>query len=417
MVADCVDQRREPCREILDGVVRQSRTSESADANEWGNARTPANGHLAAAVMGSMRGKRAWPELVTAVGPWRSSALGSCGIGLAGQCGHAIRSHARRARGASTSIAQCPRAAARSFRAPPLASHQTHTHLHTAEAGLRSGAVGPLPPAMPFQSLGPKGSIRPSLRSTGRPAEAPPRQRTTLRRKFILTMLVVSSLIGITTLVVVLFLSTRSSDRRLHEIETSIQDSITSKGKILTQNHSLALRSMVLDNAFLDMQSLIDRAVNEDADLVYGLFTNAEGDTLALKLRGSEDRGPAKDAWKSLGFQQAELAVAEGSTKRSQRVGQEVVEVAVPLFGEEKEALGTLRYGLSTQRMHQAIAAAKADARVQQLDSIKLIGITVTLTTLMGILCHACKQCASLCPYKTSPRLPRIWRGAIGACA
>ncbi len=122
------------------------------------------------------------------------------------------------------------------------------------------------------------------------------------------------------------------------------QDSIPSKGKILTENHALALRSMVLDNAFLDMQSLLDRAVNEDADLVYGLFTNAEGDTLALKLRGSEDRGPAKDAWKNLGFQQAELSVAKESTKRSQRVGQEVVEVAVPLFGEEKEALGTLRY-------------------------------------------------------------------------
>jgi two-component system chemotaxis sensor kinase CheA len=67
-------------------------------------------------------------------------------------------------------------------------------------------------------------------------------------------------------------------------------------------------------------------------------------------------------------------------------LGQEVVEVAVPLFGEDNEALGTIRYGLSTRRMHLAIAAAKADARAQQLDSIKLIGLTVALATLMGIL-------------------------------
>lgn len=217
----------------------------------------------------------------------------------------------------------------------------------------------------------------------------PPRQRTTLRRKFILTMLVVSSLIGVTTLTIVLFLSARASERRLREIERDIEQSIASKGKILTENHALALRGMVLDNAFLDMQSLITRAVNDDSDLVYGLFTHADGETLAFRVHAAEEAAGAtlaKDAWKTLGFKQEELSVPAEKLQRAERLGQEVVEVSVPLFGEEHEQLGTLRYGLSTRRMRQAIAAATADSKAQKIRSIELIGLSVTLATLMGIL-------------------------------
>ena len=200
-------------------------------------------------------------------------------------------------------------------------------------------------------------------------------------------MLVVSSLIGVTTLAIVLLLSSHSSERRLREVERNIEDAISSKGKVLTENHALALRSMVNDNAFVDMQSLLDSVVREDADLVYGLFTNAEGDAVALAVRGAEvGLAKDKDVWKRLGFQKSELSITKESIQRTRRLGQEVVEVAVPLFGEEKEALGTVRYGLSTTRMRQAIAAAKADARAQLLDSIKLIGMTVAVATLMGIL-------------------------------
>jgi two-component system chemotaxis sensor kinase CheA len=217
----------------------------------------------------------------------------------------------------------------------------------------------------------------------------PPRQRTTLRRKFIWTMLVVCSLIGATTLAIVLLLSSRASTRRLREVETNIENVITSKGRILTENHALALRGMVLDNAFTDMQTLLERAVNDDTDLVYGLFTNPDGDALALKVRATAhapSASLAKDAWRQLGLQATELNVTQESIRRTHRLGDELVEVAVPLFGEEHEALGTLRYGLSTQRMHTALAAAQADAKAQQLQFIELIGLSVSLATLFGIL-------------------------------
>jgi signal transduction histidine kinase/HAMP domain-containing protein len=220
-------------------------------------------------------------------------------------------------------------------------------------------------------------------------SQAPPQPRGSLRNKFIRTMLLVSSIIGGVTLAIVLFLSARSSAQHLRAIEGSIEEGITSKGKVLTENHALALHGMVLDNAFLDMQTLLARAVSQDPDLVYGLFVNSEGGALAFQKRGSTDGelvAPQKDAWRGLGLEPKELVQERETIRRAWRLGQEVVEVAEPVFGDDREILGTIRYGLSTRRMHQALSVAAAESKSQQINSIALIGATVGLATLLGIL-------------------------------
>ncbi|MET0794796.1 MAG: ATP-binding protein [Polyangiaceae bacterium] len=225
--------------------------------------------------------------------------------------------------------------------------------------------------------------------SETRPPQARPRLRGSLRNKFIRTMLLVSSIIGGVTLGIVLLLSARASTHHLREIEESIEEGITSKGKLLTENHALALRGMILDNAFVDMQTLLARAVNQDPDLVYGLFVNTDGEALAFQKRGAasdEQAVPSKDAWKGLGLSQSELLTKRETVHRAQRLGQEVVEVTEPVFGEDHELLGTIRYGLSTRRMHQALNAAAAESKAEQLRSVELIGVTVGIATLLGIL-------------------------------
>src|SRR6478735_3744934 len=220
-------------------------------------------------------------------------------------------------------------------------------------------------------------------------SQAPPSPRGSLRNKFIRTMLIVSSIIGGVTLAIVLFLSARSSAQHLRAIEGSIEEGITSKGKVLTENHALALHGMILDNAFLDMQTLLARAVSQDPDLVYGLFVNPDGEALAFQKRGAasgDPVAPAKDAWRGLGLEQKELVAGKETIRRAFRLGQEVVEVAVPVLGEDYEILGTLRYGLSTRHMHQALDLAAAESKSQQINSIALIGMTVGLATLLGIL-------------------------------
>src|SRR4051812_4302206 len=102
----------------------------------------------------------------------------------------------------------------------------------------------------------------------------PAKPSGSLRNKFIRTMLIVSSIIGSVTLAIVLFLSARTSTEHLRAIEASIEEGITSKGRVLTENHALALHGMILDNAFVDMQTLLARAVSQDSELVYGLLVN-----------------------------------------------------------------------------------------------------------------------------------------------
>src|SRR5689334_312132 len=114
---------------------------------------------------------------------------------------------------------------------------------------------------------------------------SPRAPRKSLRSKFIQTLLLVAGTIGIATAVVVSVMTARASSAHLRAVEQYIEDGIGSKGKVLTENHALALRGLTLDNAFGDMQQLVARAVKEDKDLVYGVYIGADRQTLALARR------------------------------------------------------------------------------------------------------------------------------------
>src|SRR5215213_7564725 len=113
-----------------------------------------------------------------------------------------------------------------------------------------------------------------------------PRQGKSLRGKFVRLLLIVSSLMAVATTGIVVLMSAQASSEHFAAVQGHIQDGIISKGKVLTQNHALALRSLAIDNAFLDMQRLVERAVKDDQDLVYGVFVNSEHATLAKSRRG-----------------------------------------------------------------------------------------------------------------------------------
>jgi two-component system chemotaxis sensor kinase CheA len=200
-------------------------------------------------------------------------------------------------------------------------------------------------------------------------------------------MLLVTGIIGISTLAIVVVLSAQASSQHLSAVRTYIEQGITSKGMVLTQNHALAMRGLTVDNAFLDMRRLVAQAVEEDPDLVYGLYVNNERETLAYSRRGvasSAEKAPDDDTWKKLGVSEAELLVKKTAVKRTTRLGEELVEVAVPVLGEDAEVIGTIRYGLSTARMHDALARAQVEAKSRLLRSVLLVGGLVGFASLLG---------------------------------
>lgn len=211
-----------------------------------------------------------------------------------------------------------------------------------------------------------------------------------LRRKFVQTLLLVSILITIPTLVVVGTTSVRSSNAHLEATKKHIETGILSKGKVLTRNHALALRGLTLDNAFTDMQSLVNQAVEEDADLAYGIYVDSEGATLAFCEQGQKcgaHQTPDKDAWKKVGLTEQTLRVSKEQVRHATVLGENVLEVAVPVAGEAAHdpPLGTIRYGLSTRRMTQAIKDAKIESERALNRSLTLLASVIGLATIVGL--------------------------------
>jgi HAMP domain-containing protein/HPt (histidine-containing phosphotransfer) domain-containing protein len=215
------------------------------------------------------------------------------------------------------------------------------------------------------------------------------RKFKSLQTKFVRTLLLVTMLISAATLAVIVFLSAQTSARHLTSVQRYIEEGITSKGLVIAQNHALALRSLTLDNAFLDMQRLVDRTTNEDSDVVYGIYIGSESQTLAYAragLRPLANEAPAPDSWKELSLSLPELLVKKAGVRKVIRVGQEVLECSAPVWGEDNELVGTIRYGLSTQRMRDAIARARADARERLIRSVLVIGSLLTLAIVLILL-------------------------------
>ncbi|HWP06625.1 MAG TPA: Hpt domain-containing protein [Polyangiaceae bacterium] len=209
-----------------------------------------------------------------------------------------------------------------------------------------------------------------------------------LRNKFIQTLLLVAGIIGLSTLGIVGVMSAQASAEHLRSTQEYIEEGIASKGTVLTQNHALALRGLTLDNAFLDMQRLLERAIKDDRDLVYGVYVSSEHETLALARRplSATEATPERDAWKKLGLGDQEVIVKAPRVERRNRLGQELLEVAAPVVGEDGEVLGTVRYGLSTKRMQDALRAAKAESSARLNRSFVLIGLLVGLSVIVGVV-------------------------------
>jgi two-component system, chemotaxis family, sensor kinase CheA len=210
-----------------------------------------------------------------------------------------------------------------------------------------------------------------------------------LRAKFVRTMLAVTAIIGLSTLAILVLTSVQTSKRNLASVERYIEEGITSKGKVLTENHALALRSLTVDNAFLDMQRLVERAVAEEADLAYGLYVTTQGEILAYSRRGLTRKGerPAdEEVLGELGQTGSALHVGKTAVQRTSRFGEDLLEVAVPVAGEDGEVLGTIRYGLSTRRMHEALARAQGDAKASLVRSVLLVGFLISLASGLGLL-------------------------------
>ncbi|HWZ90152.1 MAG TPA: ATP-binding protein, partial [Polyangiaceae bacterium] len=212
--------------------------------------------------------------------------------------------------------------------------------------------------------------------------------RYTLNRKLLRIVFTVFFCVAASTLSVVTWLSTQSESRRLQEIEAQVRANIASKAKVLVDNHALALRGLVADNAFTDVRQIVERAVEGDPDIIYGVFVAADGTPWAYaspttKNLNKSDPQAVVDRWQELSLPPGCWKSKLPSQRNAVQFEQEVFEVARPVV-EEGEVLGMIRYGFSTKPLREALARVRAESRATLRTMLIWMIASTVLSTMLG---------------------------------
>ena len=109
-------------------------------------------------------------------------------------------------------------------------------------------------------------------------------------------------------------------------------------------------------------------------------------------------RAPAsKDSWRELGIDPNALRAAVATQRKTLLFGAENQEFAVPVMSDDHERFGTMVYGLTNQRMQQAVTAARERSRHALMKALGMIA-------LLGVLSFASARCWSVAPRRASRR-------------
>src|SRR5262249_28098297 len=145
---------------------------------------------------------------------------------------------------------------------------------------------------------------RPSggLRAAVHPVTMPLRTARTLKSKLFWITASIMLVMSVVTLSAVAWMNYATENERLAESERHIRQSIFSKGSNLAESHRMALKPLVMDNAFSDVRNLVSRAVEKDSDIVYALFLSAENKAWAYvspsTRAGGSTEVASQNAWK-----------------------------------------------------------------------------------------------------------------------
>jgi two-component system chemotaxis sensor kinase CheA len=196
----------------------------------------------------------------------------------------------------------------------------------------------------------------------------------------IATLVVVST----ATLLVVAGMNYVASRRTLKTIEEHLRASIENKGNGLVTNQALGLRDLVTDNAFGDVARLVERTLEKDDQLVYGLFLDEGQKAWGFATRLGAAKKP--DDWKQLNIDVKGGGKSGVQVTYRRALGQDVFEFSIMVIDDSGMALGRLVYGLSDAPLQRALNEARVDSRRALLLTVGLLLLLGTATIVMGAL-------------------------------
>jgi two-component system, chemotaxis family, sensor kinase CheA len=207
--------------------------------------------------------------------------------------------------------------------------------------------------------------------------------RTSLRAKLVRSMVATLVAVSSGTLLAVVALDVFGARQTLRTLETQIRASIDLKGRNLVSNQALALRDLVADNAFGDVARMVERTVERDDQLVYGVFLDEQRKVWAF---AAPRAGAATAAWR----QQAVRSTIPAGTTPAAAIwyvgSQRAFEYAARVVDDKGTRLGTLRYALSDGPLQSALAEARAGSQRTLAITVGLLVLLAAAAMTVGVL-------------------------------
>lgn len=167
-----------------------------------------------------------------------------------------------------------------------------------------------------------------------------------LHKKVIITTMSYILFLLLFTIALVMVFSLFSTRTIREQGRTSIKENLISKGMVLLQSNSIALKRMAEENAFSDIQQMVRTTVKTDMDIIYGQYVDINQHTWVL-----ENEEPYINQNQSMKMWLDTL------TGPAHKVfdDQTIIEFAAPIFSFDNK-LGIIRYGFSTDQMTNQIS-------------------------------------------------------------
>jgi two-component system, chemotaxis family, sensor kinase CheA len=231
-------------------------------------------------------------------------------------------------------------------------------------------------------------------------------KKHSLRAKLIALVLTSLTLVGLLTLGAVSFMQFRQAEAELAISQVGIRSALIAKGKMLCDNHALALKTLVADNAFNDVSKLVKDTVEQDKDVRYGLFLGPDRTPWVYARHDRLDA--AKDAWKELGLAEAALASEEPSFRSRTLFGGEIFEFSAPIRVDD-EYLGAIHYGISTARMTAALEQERQRSEAALARMLLVLLAAVFVASGIGLVMSARRATGIVKPLVTLTQAARAF--------
>ncbi|MEJ2680107.1 MAG: HAMP domain-containing protein [Gammaproteobacteria bacterium] len=206
-----------------------------------------------------------------------------------------------------------------------------------------------------------------------------------IRNKLISRVSVILILSFVGVLSVLSFVNYHISEKNLKQTEENIRAALIAKGRTLVRNNGQALKGMVEDYAFSAIQNLVSSTVQDDEDIVYGIYM----DTDRQPWVQADHNNPEGAVVDQTTLQDSISLWASKLTKQDYRLAdfnnEEVYEFAAPVMIDD-EVFGYIRYAISTQKMQNALKHASAIHQEKLMEIICIVLAVGALAFLSGFI-------------------------------